>query len=541
MVITKERHHGSALEPLKASPQFRAIWSSALCTNTGLFIQDVAAAWLMTSLTTEPLMTALMQTAATLPFFLLALPAGALADLIDRRKLVLSTQLWLLLCAATLAFITLNGHTTPWVLLTLTFLLFAGNAAGSPAWSAITPEIVKRKHLESAIGLGSAGYNMSRGAGAAIGGLIVASFGPGWAFATNACCYLIMINTLFHWKYRRETPPHDSAEPIVGAIRAGLRYVRHSYAMRAILVRTVMFATASAALWSLLPLIAREQLKLNSIQYGIIVSAFGIGTLLGAISQPRLRQKLTLDRMSAFGTILYAGSLAVVACTHHFALAVFGMLGCGIAWTIKNSSLNVAVQMSAPNWVRARAYSVYLLVFQGCVAIGALLWGTLANLRGLSESMLIASISLLIGLIAGFWHKLSHAERLNVDESTHWRDPELTHQVPSANEGPVMVSVEYEIDPERAEDFLEAIKRLEIQRRRDGAYQWHIFRDLANEAKFTETFFVETWGEHMRQHERVTISDRAAEERVDSFHVGKTGPKVTHFIAANPALVRVAP
>lgn len=537
MLQTKEKHHTSALEPLKVAT-FRAIWLSALCTNTGLFIQDVGAAWLMTSLTQEPFMIALMQTAATLPFFLLALPSGAFADLMNRRKLVLAAQFWMLLAAATLAFLTLNGLTTPWVLLTLTFLLFVGNASGAPAWSAITPEIVPRKHLESAIGLGSAGYNLSRGAGAAIGGLIIASYGAGWAFATNALCYLVMINTLVRWKYRRDNT-HETTEHISGAIRAGIRYVRHSFALKAILVRTVVFATACSALWALLPLLAREQLKLDSVQYGMIISAFGIGTLVGAIVQPRLRRKLTLDSMSALGTILFAGSMAVVACAHDFPVGLVGMLGCGIAWTIKNSSLNVAVQMAAPNWVRARAFSVYLLVFQGCAAIGAIIWGTLATYRSLSDAMLVSSITLLLGMIVGFWHKLAHAERLNVDESTHWRDPELTHGVPASNDGPVMVSVEYIIDPKRADEFLSAIKLLEVNRRRDGAFQWHVFRDLADERKFTEQFLVETWGEHMRQHERVTMSDRLVEQRVDAFHVGKNTPKVTHFIAAESAPVRI--
>jgi MFS family permease/quinol monooxygenase YgiN len=534
----KEMHQTSAMEPLKVAT-FRAIWLSALCTNTGLFIQDVGAAWLMTSLSSQPFMIALMQTAATLPFFLLALPAGALADLLDRRKIVLGTQLWMVTAAATLGFLTLTGTISPWVLLTLTFLLFSGNAFGAPAWSAITPELVPRKHLEPAIGLGSAGYNMSRGAGAAIGGLIVAKFGPAFAFITNACCYVIMINTLLRWEYKRESTT-ETSEHIVGAMRAGIRYVRHSHALKAVLVRTIMFATASSVLFSLLPLLAREQLKLNSIEYGMIVSWFGIGTLLGAIFQPRLRMRLTLDQMSMVGTILFAMCISLLACSQAFWMGLVSMVGCGIAWTIKNSALNVAVQMAAPNWVRARAYSVYLLVYQGCVAAGSILWGTLATWQSMPTAMLVAACALLIGMIAGRWHKLGHAERLNVNESTHWRDPELTHHVPDPNDGPVMVSVEYLIEPERAEEFLETIKRLEIQRRRDGAYQWHVFRDLADERKFTEQFLVETWGEHMRQHERVTMSDRVTEQAVDAFHVGKAGPKVTHFVAANPARVRAS-
>jgi MFS family permease len=426
MQPAKKMHQTSAMEPLKVAP-FRAIWLSALCTNTGLFIQDVGAAWLMASLTNDPFMTALMQTAATLPFFLLALPAGALADLFDRRKLVLLFQFWMLTAAATLGFITLTGHITPTVLLTLTFLLFVGGACTSPAWSAITPDLVPRKHLEPAIGLGSAGYNLSRGAGAAIGGLIVASFGSAWAFIVNACCYSVMINTLLRWKYRRDQKPNEN---IVRAILSGVNYVRDSIALKAVLVRTVMFATASSALWALVPLLARNQLKLNSAEYGMLISGFGIGTLAGAIMLPKLRTKLTLDQMSVAGTILFAASLAVVACAHGFWHGIAGMLGCGIAWTIKNSSLNVAVQLAAPKWVRARAYSVYLLVFQGCAAVGSMIWGKLASMRSMEEAMLFSAVILLLGMFAGIWHKLAHAERLEITEAMHRNEPEVAAAIP---------------------------------------------------------------------------------------------------------------
>jgi predicted MFS family arabinose efflux permease len=243
----------------------------------------------------------------------------------------------------------------------------------------------------------------------------VARFGVGWAFATNSCGYLIMINTLLRWKYKRDAAPEQNTEQFGPAIRAGLEYVKQSRALQAILVRTVMFATACSALWSLLPLLCRQQLHADSVQYGIIVSGFGMGTLLGAIIQPIMRRKLTLDSMSAAGVILFAISMATVACSHAFMLTLLGMLGCGVAWTIKNSSLNVAVQMAAPNWVRARAYSVYLLVFQGCTAAGAMVWGGIATWRSIPDAMMVASIALLLGLVASIWHKLSHAEEMEME------------------------------------------------------------------------------------------------------------------------------
>ena len=530
--------HSSALEPLK-SPTYRAFWTAAVVTNTGLFMQDVGASWLMTSLSTDPFMIALMQTAQTLPAFILALPCGALADVLDRRKLLLLGQLWMMTAAISLAALTLTGHITPWLLLGLTFMLFVGVAAGAPAWSAITPDIVPRKHLEAAIGLGSAGYNVARGLGAALGGVIVGAFGPGWVFLANASCYSAMINALCRWN-AKSNARQKSTENITGAIRAGVRYTRHSQALRAILMRTIVFATAASALWSLLPLLAREQLHLNSMQYGIMVSSFGVGTFLGALILPRMRRRLTLDLMSASGTILFAVSLAVVACSHHFFNGCIGMLGCGIAWTIKNSSLNVAVQFAAPNWVRGRAYSIYLLVFQGCTAGGAMIWGAIARSHSMTEAMLCASAALLVGLFMSYWFKLAHAEHLDLVESTHWEDPELTHEIPAIDDGPVMVTVQYVIEPEAAKEFMEAMKALEIQRRRDGAFQWYVFRDLADESKFCETFLVDTWGEHMRQHQRVTMNDRAAEQRVDSFHIGAGKPVVNHYIAATGATVATA-
>lgn len=410
MATTNTRPHSSALEPLKV-PQFRAIWIAAIITNTGFFVQDVGASWLMTSLTTQPIMTALMQTAATLPFFLLGLPAGALADVVNRRNLILGLQFWMLLSAATLAFVTINGLTNEWVLLALTFLLFVGTAFGAPAWSATTPDLVPKAHLESAIGLGSAGFNSARGLGAAIGGLIVASFGPGWAFAINACCYTFMIHALLAWKYM----PTKTQSPsrITGAIKSGILFVQESRAMKAILARTVFFAFAVSVMFSLLPLLAREQLRLNSIQYGILISAFGVGTCIGAVMLPRMRRHRSLDYLSSSATMMFVVSLTLLALTDQFLIGLVAMLIAGIGWTIKNSSLNVAVQFSAPHTLRARAFSIYLLTFQGCTAFGALFWGTIATWLGMPSAFLVAAVALCLGLCGSIWFKLSHAEDID--------------------------------------------------------------------------------------------------------------------------------
>ncbi|HEY9789279.1 MAG TPA: MFS transporter [Candidatus Obscuribacterales bacterium] len=520
----------SALEPLK-SEAFRTVFFASFCMNTGLFIQDIGSAWLMTSLTTQPMMIALMQTAAVLPYFLLSLPAGAGADLVDRRKLLIAGQCWLILAAGALTLLTLTGHTQAWTLLCLTFVLYIGCAFNSPAWNVIIPQLVQRQHMESAIAMSSAGYNLARGFGAALGGLIVASFGSGWAFAVNTACFIYMLLTLISWSHKASRI-EPSSEPMVSAIRAGLRYVKHSQVLKAVMVRTALYMLPVSVMWSLLPLLAREQLHVNSTQYGFIVAAFGIGTLLGAILLPKLRQRVTLDGASTTGIILFALSFGLLALSHTFWLGFLAMLGCGVGWAVKNNSLNVSVQLSAPNWVRARAYSVYLVVFQGCTAIGAVIWGAVASAFGMSMAFLIAAGLLLIGLIGNLFYKLSHADTMDVRYSSHWRMPELSHTVPAERDGPVLVTVEYIIDPDKAAEFLDAINDLEPQRRRDGAFQWHVFRDLEDASRFYETYMVETWGEHVRQHEHVLVSDKAAEQRVDAFHLGPDKPLVGHFIAA---------
>ncbi len=410
MVSTADMKNTSALEALKVI-DFRVFWSAGLIANTGLFMQDVGSAWVMTSLTHEPIMVALMQTAITLPFFLLALPAGALADLIDRRKMLICAQLWMLTIAATIGVLTLTGNVTPWLLLFLTFLMFNGTAIAAPAWSSIVPDLVPRKDLESAIGLNSAGYNIARGAGSAIGGVIVTTFGAASVFFLNAVSYLFMIRALYTWA-PQTVPIPARTETMMQAIKTGLDYVRQSTVLKSTLVRTVVFASAVPALWALISLHARQNLHASAIEYGFMISAFGLGTFGGAMMLPRLRTRLSLDAMSVAGTSVFAASMGVIAMSQTPMHGAFGMFGCGLAYTIKTSSLNVAVQLSAPRWVRARAYSVYLLVFQGCTALSATLWGTLATSTNIPTAMLISSIFLLAGMIVGNWHKLSHAENL---------------------------------------------------------------------------------------------------------------------------------
>ena len=509
-------------------PVFRALWLASTFSNIGTFMQDVGAAWLMTSLTISPVMVALMQTATYLPFFMLSLPAGALADLVDRRMLLIVGQGWMLVAALALGCLTYFHIVGPWWLLTFTFMLGIGNAISAPAWNASTPELVPRDKLEPAIALGGLSYNVSRGLGSALGGLVVAAAGPAAVFLLNALSFLAVIYVVSQWKHK----PTDQGERIFGAMRAGVRYVRHSPALVSVMVRSSVFAACSAAMWALLPLIGREQIKLDSIGYGLLLSIFGVGCIVGAFVLPILRRRLSLDHLNSAGNLLFSVSLVTLGLSRHFAIASVAMLEAGTAWIIVNASMNTAAQMAIPSWVRARAMSVYILVFQGSVAIGSLLWGQIASSKGgLTIALVIAAGTMCLNLILALKYKLGMVENFDTSMSTHWKDPSLVHE-PSPDHGPVLVTVEYIIDPAKAKEFTEAASVLGKVRRRDGAYQWHLFFDLARPERYFETFMIESWGEHVRQHERVMKADKLVEDRVNVFHVGGKPMVVHHLISA---------
>lgn len=519
----------SMWSPLR-EPVFRALWIAAVVSNVGSWMHDVAAAWLMTTLAPQPFMVSLMQTAQFMPFFLLSLPSGAMADVFDRRKLLIIGQVWMLFAAMSLSALTYLNWIEPWSLLILTFMLSIGGAVSSPSWNAITPELVPREKLEAAVALGGVGWNMARGVGAAIGGIVVAAGGPEAVFLLNSISFVGVIYVLVSWKHKQETSSAPT-EKMIGAIKAGVRYVRHSPPMVSVLVRTLTFALSASAIWALLPLLARQKLGLNSLEYGFMLSLFGLGSLLGAAILPKLRHSISLDQVAAGGVALFAVmNVGVAYAQNAITGSLFMILG-GIAWIIVSACLNVGAQMSSPQWVRARALAVYILVFQGSLAIGSALWGAVAQYSNLQTPLLISAAAMLLALFLTKKFPLGMAENLDTTSSMHWTDPELMFE-PHPEHGPVLITVEYKIDPARAKDFTGAMKALSIQRRRDGAFQWHLFCDVANTSRYFETFFVESWAEHMRQHERVLVGDKVIEDMARSFHIGEDPPISHHLINA---------
>src|SRR5213595_975028 len=421
-------------------------------------MHDTSAAWLMTGLAPSPLMVSLMQTATSLPFFLLALPAGALADIVDRRRLLLATQVWMLVAATALGVCTVLRLTGPWLLLSLTFGMGLGNALNAPAWQATTPDLVPRQELAGAVALGGISVNVARAIGPALGGLLVAALGPGWVFLLNAASFLGVVLVLARWQHevpRSRLPPED----VPGAMRAGVRYVRHSAPFHAVLARTAAFVVPASALWALLPLFARRGLGLSATGYGLLLGCLGAGAIAGAAILPRVRERLTSDRLVLAGAAVVAGG---------------GLFVGGMAWMGAMSTLNVAAQNAVPAWVRARALAVGLLAVQGSMAVGSLLWGVVATHSDIPTALVAGAALLLVGAVASRRFVLHGLSNLDLRPDPRWSLPETACQL-DGDEGPVLVTLEYDVDPDRAEEFLRAVRRLEPVRRRDGAIRWSVY------------------------------------------------------------------
>jgi MFS family permease len=521
----KER---SAWEPLY-QPLFRAVWLAAVVSNIGTWMQNLAGVWLMTSLTPSPMMVALMQTATSLPVFIVVLPASALADLLDRRKMLLVAQIWMLVAAAGLAALTLLDATDPWSLLAFTFALGLGAALNMPVWQAVIPGLVPRPQLPAAVSLNGAAQNIARAVGPAVGGAVFAMAGPGAVFLLNALSFVGVVVVLYRWK-QTHRPSQLPGEHMMGAIRAGVRYAVHASELRAALIRCAIFIIFASALWALIPLVARYELGMDSKGFGVLLACIGVGALVGTALLPGMRRSMSLDRLIMASSLVFAIATFALGYVKNSTVLYVAMLAGGVAWLVVMASVGVAVQTTSAPWVLARAAGFYVLTFQGGMALASVLWGWLADYAGLTYALLCASaLGGIVGIAATICWPVIEGTDLNVTPSMHWPEPNVTTS-PDPDEGPVLVMLEYRIDTGKSGEFVQAIHDFSRVRLRDGALRWSLFRDLAEPSRYIETFIVESWAEHMRQHARLTLADRASEERVLSFHNGNEPPLVSHFI-----------
>ena len=484
----------------------------------------------MTSLNPDPLVVALVQAASTLPICLFAIPAGALTDIFDKRRYLLVVESVTTAICAVYAIIVSLGLPTPSNLLLFTFLIGAAGALTVPAWQAVVPLLVPKEDLSPAIAANSVGVNISRALGPALGGVTIAWFGITIPFWINAISNLGIVGSLLWWRESSRVK-RLPAEHFGSAVIAGLRYARNNLHLRRTLMRAVGFFLFASAYWALLPLVARTQIVGGPGLYGILLGAIGAGAVSGAFFLPYLKSKLGPDRLMALGAFGQALAMMLYGLAHEPITAVGASLVAGASWIAALATLSVSAQVALPDWVRGRGLALYTTVFFGCLTIGSAAWGEVAAWVGLPAAHFLAAGGAVIAVPLTWGWKLQTGAGADLTPSMHWPAP-ITKLLIAEDRGPVLVMVEYHIESKNRAAFLEAIKRLEHQRRRDGAYAWGVFDDAAEEGRMIETFLVESWVEHLRQHERVTNADRVIQNAVDRFHLGES-PKVTHFIAAD--------
>ena len=515
----------STLAPLRL-PVFRMLWLTWLFANTCMWMNDVAAAWLMTSLTTSPLYVALVQTASTLPVFLLGLPSGALADILDRRRYFIATQFWVAIVAIALCAAILAGGMTAPLLLALTFANGVGLAMRWPVFSAIVPELVPRTQLPAALALNGISMNASRIIGPLVAGAIIASAGSAWVFVLNAALSLLSAFVIMRWHRVHVTSPLGR-ERLGSAMRVGLQFVRQSPRMRAVLWRIALFFLHSTALLALLPLLARGMQGGSAGTYTLLLASMGAGAITAAMFLHRLRQMMSRDLLVLRGAALQAAATATMAFTSNIYIAVPAMFLGGVAWISSANTLSVAAQLALPDWVRARGMSMYQMAIMGGSAAGAALWGQVASITDVRTSLSIAAVTGVLGMwLVQRWVRDDMIEE-DHSRSTNFNRP-TTAELPDA--GRILITIEYFIDPHRAAEFRAVMQESRRSRLRQGALSWQLQHDIAEPSRYIEQIVDESWTEHLRRFDRVTTSDVSLRDRKMAFHVGDSPPVVSRYV-----------
>jgi MFS family permease len=527
MTMRPEPEAPSLWRPLR-TPIFRNLLIADVMSDVGTFMQGVGAAWLMVSLGAGPMYVALTQTAATLPFFFLALPAGSIGDIVDRRKLILFTEAWMVCIATVLAVVTLTGVMTPWMLLALTFALSAGDAFETPTWRAVLPELVRKEDLPAAAALNGIEFNFARAVGPALAGMLIAAAGVGAAFLVNVASFIGVFAVVARWKrpvHKRTTP----RETIGGATVAAIRFVRFSPAIRGLMLRSGAVMFFASATFALLPTVAHN-VSDSAIVYGVLLGCFGAGAVGGALVMQPARARWSTETVASMAVAVLGAAIVATGLVRALGGLVVVMLVSGAGWLLFISLISALVQNLAPDWARARVLAVYMLISQGGMAAGSVVWGSVGARTSVETALLWAGLGTVATTALGVLVRLPDMTA-DVSPWNHWRMPvTVPDGMPAIDQGPVLVTVEYLVDPQNAKHFLRAMYKFERVRRRDGASRWGIYRDVERADVYLETFIVSSWAEHLRQHERATREDRNLEEGLRRYIRGDT--RVRHLIHA---------
>ncbi|WP_029043991.1 MULTISPECIES: MFS transporter [Cupriavidus] len=514
-----------------AQTTFAVLWAATVLGNVGSFMRDVASAWLATDLSGSPAAVATIQAAATLPVFLLAIPAGVLSDILDRRRFLIVIQAALALVSGTLMTLAWRGALTIEILVAMAFAGGIGAAMMGPTWQSIVPELVPQRELKNAVALNALGVNIARAIGPAAGGLLLAAFGAAVTYGFDLASYVFVVAALLWWK-RPARADDPLREQFFGAFRAGLRFTRAHRRLHVVLARSACHFAFGSSVWALLPLVAKQLLHGGASLYGILLGAVGAGAILGALAMPGLQRRLDADGLVLLSALATAAVMAALSAAPPVWLALPLLLLLGAAWIMALTTLGGTAQAILPNWVRGRALAVYQMVFNGAMAGGSLLWGFVAQELGVAQGLMAAAAGLAVAGVALHRVKLPRGED-DLVPAHHWPEPALAEAV-AHDRGPVMVQIAYRVSSENRDGFLRAVHALSEERLRDGAFNWGVMEDAADPGAFTEWFLVESWAEHLRQHERVPNADADLQRDVSRFHSGPGAPQVRHLLAVAP-------
>ncbi|MEO9876188.1 MAG: MFS transporter [Anderseniella sp.] len=519
-------------------PVFRAVWFASMSSNFGGLVQAVGASWLMTTLTDSPQYVALVQASTAMPIMLFALLAGAIADSLDRRRVMICAQAFMLVVSALLAICAWYGVLTPWLLIGFTFLIGCGTALNNPAWQASVGDMVPRDLLPGAVALNSMGFNIARSVGPAVGGAIVAAGGAAAAFATNALSYIALLAVLLRWRpaTAQRTLPRERIDL---AISAGIRFVAMSPNIRAVLLRSCFFGMSAAAVPALLPVVATGIITGGPLVFGTLLGSFGVGAVGGALSSGRLRKRYSTEWIVRAASVAVLVGTIITGASTLLLLTMPALMLAGAGWVLALSTFNVSVQMAAPRWVVARALSIYQMVTFGGMAFGSWLSGYVASHYTVPVALFAAAALMAATSLLGLVRPLQQIENVDLDPLNQWREPAIAVPL-EPRSGPVVITVEHRIAEEDIVAFLNVMNERRRICRRDGFLRWTLLRDLGDPQLWIERFHVPTWLDYVRDAQRRTKADVSIFEQVEKLHIDGAPAVVHRMVERQPGSMPTA-
>jgi MFS family permease len=519
------------------NPVFRRLWIASVVSGVCVSAHDTAATWMMNTLTSSRFLISVMSTVASLPLFFFTLPAGALADLVDRKKLLCTMNLWLAFCAGMLAVLGVIGLLNPYVILACVFLIGVGFAFSAPAWSALIPEVVSNDELPSAVTLGGLQFNLCGIVGPAVAAVVLSHFGANWIFAANAVCFLLVIGAIARWKRKEKQsklPLENFFESFVGAIR----YVRYAPGIQVVLARNVLFSLFISVIPALLPVIGLKEVLMNSADLGLLFTSMGMGSVIGAILViPWARARFSPNALTIFASVLLAIVFVLMAMVRPIPLFMVVAGLAGISWTMAASELWVAGQRAMPPWARGRMNATHIMLSQGGMALGGLVWGGSAASLGVKFTLLAAAALLLSSLALAFPLSIDFTGKLNFDPAPPATQFHSMLNAPHPDDGPVAITIDFQVDPVNRARFLELMRAIRLMHLRNGAFSWRLDEDLSECHFFRLEMLIASWSEHLLQHERITKEEQSNVEKAWNFDTRPDGPVVKHFISVNKELL----